>query len=142
IDDVAAAVGDSPPVTGANPPAAPHATTTPAPRPVAAQRPPAAPVPDLAGRTTNLASPGGAAAKAATSTAAKAARDPDDTSPLLTRCAWMGLAWGAISAASAAALAATGLFMFPHMHNETPQQFKSGLSVAYGMGVYEWWEEK
>ena len=34
-----------------------------------------------------------------------ATRDADDTSPLLTRRAWMGLAWGAFSAASAAALA-------------------------------------
>ncbi len=142
IDDVAAAVGDSPPAPGANPAATPRATTTPAPRPVPAQRPPA-PVPDLAGRTTNLASPGGAAAKAATSTAAKAAaRDPDDTSPLLTRRAWMGLAWGTFSAASAAALAATGRFMFPNVLNEPPQQFKAGFPIEYGMGVDERWKEK
>ena len=37
----------------------------------------------------------------------------DDVSPLLNRRQWLGLAWGAFSAASAAALAATGRFMFP-----------------------------
>ena len=41
--------------------------------------------------------------------------------------AWMGLAWGAFSAASAAALAATGRFMFPNVLNEPPQQFKAGF---------------
>ena len=39
----------------------------------------------------------------------------------------MGLAWGAFSAASAAALAATGRFMFPNVLNEPPQQFKAGF---------------
>ena len=70
------------------------------------------------GRPDDLGvSKGGAAAKTAavatTPAAASAGRDADDTSPLLTRRAWMGLAWGAFSAASAAALAATGRFMFP-----------------------------
>ena len=69
-------------------------------------------------------------------------RDPDDTSPLLTRRAWMGLAWGAFSAASAAALAATGRFMFPNVLNEPPQQFKAGFPNEYGMGVDERWKEK
>ena len=63
-------------------------------------------------------------------------------SPLLTRRAWMGLAWGAFSAASAAALAATGRFMFPNVLNEPPQQFKAGLPIEYGMGVDERWKEK
>src|SRR5260370_34516698 len=111
-------VGPSAPATGANPAAAPHATATPAVKPAAAApRPAAAPIPDLAGKTTNVASPGGAAAKAATApAAAKAAtRDPDDTSPLFTRRAWLGLAWGAFSASSAAAPAATGRFMFPNV---------------------------
>jgi len=96
--------------TGATPVApAPAAAGAHAARPAPAPRPPAAPIPDLAGKTTNAASPGGAAARTAAPAAAKAAtRDPDDTSPLLTRRAWMGLAWGAFSAASAAALAATG----------------------------------
>ena len=73
---------------------------------------------------------------------AAAARDADDTSPLLTRRAWMGLAWGAFSAASAAALAATGRFMFPNVLNEPPQQFKAGFPNEYGMGVDERWKEK
>ena len=54
----------------------------------------------------------------------------------------MGLAWGAFSAASAAALAATGRFMFPNVLNEPPQQFKAGLPNEYGMGVDERWKEK
>jgi cytochrome b6-f complex iron-sulfur subunit len=158
----------SAPAKGANPAATPHATTPPAsaaaaaarPAPAAAAarpaaaahgapaapRPPAAPVPDLAGKTTSAASAGGAAAKAAAATpAAKPAapaRDPDDTSPLLTRRAWMGIAWGAFSAASAAALAATGRFMFPNVLNEPPQQFKAGFPTEYGMGVDERWKEK
>jgi len=128
--------------TGAKPaaPAAPaaHAAKPPVPRPAPA------PIPDLAGKTTNAASPGGAAARTATTApAAKAAtRDPDDTSPLLTRRAWMGLAWGAFSAASAAALAATGRFMFPNVLNEPPQQFKAGFPNEYGIGVDERWKEK
>jgi cytochrome b6-f complex iron-sulfur subunit len=91
------------------------------------------------GKTTTPASAGGAAAKPA---AAAAGRDPDDTSPLLTRRAWIGLSWGAFSAASAAALAATGRFMFPNVLNEPPQQFKAGFPNEYGMGVDERWKEK
>ena len=124
-------------------PAAPAAAAAaPAAKP-AAPRPPAAPMPDLAGKTTTLASPGGAAAAKPAAAVAKAAtRDADDTSPLLNRRAWMGLAWGAFSAASAAALAATGRFMFPNVLNEPPQQFKAGLPGEYGMGVDERWKEK
>ncbi|HEX3702745.1 MAG TPA: Rieske 2Fe-2S domain-containing protein [Vicinamibacterales bacterium] len=134
----------SAPAAAANPAAAPHA----APKPAAAPRPPAAPPPDLGGRTTNVASPGGAAAVKAAIPAAKpaaaaaAGRDPDDSSPLLSRRAWMGLAWGAFSAASAAALAATGRFMFPNVLNEPPQQFKAGFPNEYGIGVDERWKEK
>src|SRR6516165_8254685 len=128
----------------ATPPAAPSATPHAPPKPPA-PRPPAV-IPDLAGKTTNVASPGGQAAKAAVaapSTARPVAtRDPDDTSPLLTRRAWMGLAWGAFSAASAAALAATGRFMFPNVLNEPPQQFKIGLPSEYGMGVDERFKDK
>jgi cytochrome b6-f complex iron-sulfur subunit len=54
----------------------------------------------------------------------------------------MGLAWGAFSAASAAALAATGRFMFPNVLNEPPQQFKAGFANEYGMGVDERWKDK
>jgi cytochrome b6-f complex iron-sulfur subunit len=137
----------SAPATGATPAATPHATTTTPPGRPAAPRPPAAPVPNLAGKTTNVASPGGAAARASVARPAAAgagatARDPDDTSPLLTRRAWMGLAWGAFTAASVAALAATGRFMFPNVLNEPPQQFKAGFPNEYGMGVDERWKEK
>jgi cytochrome b6-f complex iron-sulfur subunit len=108
----------------------------------AAPRPPAAPVPDLAGRTTSVASPGGAAAAAKPAAAKSTTRDADDSSPLLNRRAWMGLAWGAFSAASAAALAATGRVMFPNVLNEPPQQFKAGFPNEYGQGVDERWKEK
>jgi cytochrome b6-f complex iron-sulfur subunit len=113
-------------------------------RPAPPPRPPAAPIPDLAGKTTTVASPGGAAAArpAAKPVVAAAGRDPDDSSPLLTRRAWIGLAWGAFSAASAAALAATGRFMFPNVLNEPPQQFKAGFPNEYGMGVDERWKDK
>ena len=132
----------APAATGARPavPAAPAAAGAQAARPAAAPRPPAAPIPDLGGRTTTAAA---ASAKApAAATAKTATRDPDDTSPLLTRRAWMGLAWGAFTAASAAALAATGRFMFPNVLNEPPQQFKAGFPNEYGMGVDERWKEK
>ena len=132
----------SAPAPGVSPAAAPPAAAAHAAKP-APPKPPAAPLPDLAGKTTTLASAGGAAARAATApAAATATRDPDDTSPLLTRRAWMGLAWGAFSAASAAALAATGRFMFPNVLNEPPQQFKAGFPNEYGMGVDERWKEK
>jgi cytochrome b6-f complex iron-sulfur subunit len=138
----------SAPPTGANPAATPHhtAATPAAPRPAPPPRPAAAPAPDFAGKTTTAASPGGAAAAkaAAPATAAKPApaRDPDDASPLMTRRAWMAVAWGAFTAASAAALAATGRFMFPNVLNEPPQQFKAGFPNEYGEGVDERWKEK
>jgi cytochrome b6-f complex iron-sulfur subunit len=125
--------------TGAAPPPAAGAHAA---RP-AAPRPAPAPLPDLQGKTTTAASTGGAASRAPAPAAAKTTtRDPDDTSPLLSRRAWMGVAWGAFSAASAAALAATGRFMFPNVLNEPPQQFKAGLPSEYGMGVDERWKEK
>jgi cytochrome b6-f complex iron-sulfur subunit len=112
------------------PPAAAPARPAPA-------RPAAPAQPDLAGRTTSVM-----AKKEGAASAAVSSRDADDTSPLLTRRAWMGLAWGAFSAASAAALAATGRFMFPNVLNEPPQQFKAGFPNEYGMGVDERWKEK
>ncbi|HJZ74075.1 MAG TPA: ubiquinol-cytochrome c reductase iron-sulfur subunit [Vicinamibacterales bacterium] len=162
--DTPAATAEKAPPT-ANPSATPHTTTPsarPAPAPAAAApvaahaarpaaaaapRPAPAPLPDLAGKTTSVASAGGAAARTATTApaaakAATATRDPDDTSPLLTRRAWLGLAWGAFTAASAAALAATGRFMFPNVLNEPPQQFKVGFPTEYGVGVDERWKEK
>jgi cytochrome b6-f complex iron-sulfur subunit len=122
-------------------PAAPGAHAV---RPAAPPRPAVAALPDLAGKTTTAAAAAAKTPAPATATARAAAstRDPDDTSPLLTRRAWMGLAWGAFSAASAAALAATGRFMFPNVLNEPPQQFKVGFPNEYGMGVDERWKEK
>jgi cytochrome b6-f complex iron-sulfur subunit len=131
-------------------PAAPAAASTAAAahgaKPAVPRTPPA-PMPDLAGKTTTAASAGGAAAKSAPAAAAKpaaaaAGREADDTSPLLNRRQWLGLAWGAFSAASAAALAATGRFMFPNVLNEPPQQFKAGLPSEYGNGVDERWKDK
>jgi cytochrome b6-f complex iron-sulfur subunit len=134
------------PAAAARPAAAAASAAGHAARPAPPPRP-AVPAADLAGKTTTVASQGGAAAKVAAATPAKAAaaqstRDPDDTSPLLTRRAWIGLAWGAFSAASAAALAATGRFMFPNVLNEPPQQFKVGFPNEYGTGVDERWKEK
>lgn len=60
-----------------------------------------------------------------------------DTSPLVTRRAWIGLAWGAFAAASAAALAATGRFMFPNVLNEPPHQFVVGFPHEFSLGVDE-----
>ncbi|HVH25356.1 MAG TPA: ubiquinol-cytochrome c reductase iron-sulfur subunit [Vicinamibacterales bacterium] len=110
----------------------------PVPRPAPAARPPAAPTPNLAGRTTSIV----AAKAAASPSPAATAREADDTSPLLTRRVWIGLAWGAFTAASAAALAATGRFMFPNVLNEPPQQFRAGFPNEYGIGVDERWKEK
>ena len=141
--DTPATPAPSAPAPGTPPAAAPAAAAA-AHAAKPAPKPPAAPLPDLTGKTTSVASAGGAAAKApaAPAAAAAATRDPDDTSPLLTRRAWMGLAWGAFSAASAAALAATGRFMFPNVLNEPPQQFRAGFPNEYGQGVDERWKEK
>ncbi len=133
-----------PGVSAAQPAASPAAPKPAGPAHVArpaTPRAPVAPIPDLAGKTTTAASPGGAAARTAVA-GASTAGDADDTSPLLSRRAWIGLAWGAFSAASAAALAATGRFMFPNVLNEPPQQFKAGFPNEYGMGVDERWKEK
>jgi len=129
---------ESKPEQPSAPPAAPaaHAAKPAAPRPAPA------PMPDLQGKTTSAAAAATKGPAPAAAAAAASTRDPDDTSPLLTRRAWMGLAWGAFSAASAAALAATGRFMFPNVLNEPPQQFKAGFPNEYGMGVDERWKEK
>ena len=94
---------------------------------------PAAATPDgvkLAGRTTT------AAARSRPKAKAKAKVDVD-TSPLMGRRGWMGLAWGAFTAASAGCLAATGRFMFPNVLNEPPQQFTVGFPEEFGQGVDE-----
>jgi cytochrome b6-f complex iron-sulfur subunit len=114
-------------------PVAPSAPAAPvAPKAAAPVAPkPAAPAVDLAGKTTTAAA-----------TAAKvSSRDPDDSSPLVTRRIWLGMAWGAFSAASAAALAATGRFMFPNVLNEPPAQFKVGFPADFGLGVDERFKE-
>jgi cytochrome b6-f complex iron-sulfur subunit len=112
--------------------AAAHARPAVPPRPAA----PIVPAADLAGKVTTAAAT--ATKKPA---AAPAAKDEDDTSPLMGRRAWIGVAWGAFTAASAAALAATGRFMFPNVINEPPAQFKIGLPSEYGMGVDERFKE-
>jgi cytochrome b6-f complex iron-sulfur subunit len=114
--------------------AAAHAATRPAPAPRPAA--PAGPPPDVAGKLTT---PAATAAKRPA--AATAAKDEDDSSPLMGRRAWIGVAWGAFTAASVAALAATGRFMFPNVINEPPAQFKIGFPAEYGMGVDERFKE-
>ena len=49
---------------------------------------------------------------------------------------------GRVLGGLAAALAATGRFMFPNVLNEPPQQFKVGFPSEYGMGVDERWKDK
>jgi cytochrome b6-f complex iron-sulfur subunit len=66
----------------------------------------------------------------------------DDTSPLLSRRQWIGLAWGALTAASLVALASTGRMMFPNVLDEPSQQFKAGFPNDYGMGVDERWKDR
>jgi len=133
-----------------NDPKAPEVPAAPAAEPAAAPKPPvaaaavkpAAPKPapasqgNVAGKTTSVA-----ATRAAAPAKAKAAA-MDDTSPLVSRRVWLGMAWGAFSAASAAALAATGRFMFPNVLNEPPQQFKAGFPNDYVTGVDERWKER
>ena len=133
-DPEPAAVASAAEATGA-PAAAPTAPAMPKPPAAAKPAAPAAPAPNLAGKTTT-------AAAAATKPAGKPGAGGDDTSPLMSRRAWIGLSWGAFAAASAAALAATGRFMFPNVLNEPPQQFKAGFPNEYGMGVDERWKEK
>ena len=158
-----AAAAPKAPAETATPPAAPAAAAAPkAPAaaatstgaPAAAARPAAKP-PAAAAKKPVAAKP--AAAKAAagadaklkgrtTTAAAGAARKkkaaiPDD-SPLMGRRGWMGLAWGAFTAATAGCLAATGRFMFPNVLNEPPQQFAIGFPEDYGEGVDERFKDR
>ena len=96
---------------------------------------PVPPSAGLAGKTRSAAAGKPLAAKAK----AKAA---DDTSPLMSRRCWLGLSWGAFTAATAGCLAATGRFMFPNVLNEPPQQFSIGFPDEYGDGVDERWKDR
>ncbi len=91
--------------------------------------------PSLAGKTTSAA----AVKKPVAKLTAKAM---DDTSPLMSRRGWMGLAWGSFTAATAGCLAATGRFMMPNVLNEPPQQFTIGFPTDYGAGVDERWKDR
>ena len=129
----------TPPVAPAAPAAAATAAAGAHARPAVPPRPaaPAVPAADLAGKVTTPA----ATATKKPAAAGTAAADEDDTSPLMSRRMWIGVAWGAFTAASVAALAATARFMFPNVINEPPAQFKIGLPSEYGMGVDERFKE-
>ncbi|MDA1093816.1 MAG: ubiquinol-cytochrome c reductase iron-sulfur subunit [Acidobacteria bacterium] len=117
-------MADEPKTHAREAPAAPAVAAKPA-----AATPAATPDNDakLAGRTT---SPAARVAK-------EAPAGEDDSSPLMGRRGWMGLAWGAFTAANAGCLAATGRFMFPNVLNEPPTQFTVGFPADYGVGVDE-----
>ena len=134
-----AAAAAKPPASAASTGAAaakPAASAAPAKKPVAAKAAAAKAAAGgdakLKGRTTTAAA--GAARK-------KKAAIPDD-SPLMGRRGWMGLAWGAFTAATAGCLAATGRFMFPNVLNEPPQQFAIGFPEDYGEGVDERFKDR
>ena len=113
--------------------AAPAAATTPPAKSAAAK--PAKPVAVSAATEAKIA--GRTTTGAARPKPKPRAPVDDDTSPLMGRRGWMGLAWGAFTAASAGCLAATGRFMFPNVLNEPPQQFTIGFPEEYGVGVDE-----
>lgn len=120
---------------GAKPSAGTTASSSP-PKAPPARKPPVPNVDPakLAGKVTTPAS-------RAPSKPRASARAADDESPLVSRRVWIGVAWGSFTAATGAALAATGRFMFPNVINEPPQQFKIGLPAEYGMGVDERFKE-
>ena len=139
----------TPPEAPAKASAAASASAAPAPKPAATAKPPAAPAkkPVAAKPAAAKAAAADAKLKGRTTTAAaggarkKKAAIPDD-SPLMGRRGWMGLAWGAFTAASAGCLAATGRFMFPNVLNEPPQQFAIGFPEDYGDGVDERFKDR
>ncbi len=110
---------------------------TPKPAPAKPKPKPAPPPPmnpALVGKTTSAA--------AKRPVARPKAKVADDTSPLMSRRGWLGLAWGSFTAATAGCLAATGRFMFPNVLNEPPQQFTIGFPADYGEGVDERWKDR
>ena len=108
-----------------------------APKPKPKPAPPPPMNPALAGKTTSAA-----AVVAKKAVAKPKLKTPDDTSPLMSRRGWLGLAWGSFTAATAGCLAATGRFMFPNVLNEPPQQFTIGFPADYGEGVDERWKDR
>jgi len=116
------------PPSGDGPKAAPAKPKPPPPPPMN---------PALVGKTTSAAA--AAPKRAATKPKSKV---PDDTSPLLSRRGWLGVAWGSFTAATAGCLAASGRFMFPNVLNEPPQQFTAGFPTDYGEGVDERWKNQ
>ena len=126
----AAAPAPKPAASAAKPPA-PAAKKPVAAKPAAAKAAAGADA-KLKGRTTTAAAGGARKKKAAI---------PDD-SPLMGRRGWMGLAWGAFTAANVGCLAATGRFMFPNVLNEPPQQFAIGFPEDYGDGVDERFKDR
>ena len=88
-------------------------------------------VPALEGKTTRVAPKRAAVAK----------KVADDSSPLMGRRGWMGLAWGAFTASFAGCMVGgTTRFLFPNVLNEPPQQFTIGFPTDYGDGVDERWK--
>lgn len=115
-------------------------STSRSPKPAVAKpkaQPPPPMNPALAGKTTSVA-----AAAVKKPIPKRRAKPVDDTSPLMPRRAWLGLAWGSFTAATAGCLAATGRFMFPNVLNEPPQQFTVGFPADYGEGVDERWKDR
>ena len=113
----------------------PAAKPAPPARPAAAAKAAPAASPALSGRTTSAAARPAAARR-------KKPAAADDTSPLMSRRGWLGLSWGAFTAATAGCLAATGRFMFPNVLNEPPQQFTIGFPDEYVEGVDERWKDR
>jgi cytochrome b6-f complex iron-sulfur subunit len=93
------------------------------------------PISDLTRRTTTPAARVGGERR-------PAAHESDDVSPLLSRRQWIGLAWGAFTAASAVAIASSGRMMFPNVLDEPLQHFKAGFPREYGVGVDERWKDQ
>ena len=103
---------------------------------------------NAAGKTTAKVPSEPNSALSGKTTTAAAKRKPSvkavapDSSPLMNRRGWIGLAWASFTAATGGCLAATGRFMFPNVLNEPPQQFSIGFPNEYGDGVDERWKDR